>query len=258
MNLRIRFARLLLSAGKFLQTLPVAVLRPSDMSEWARVRYDRHSAAWNTQNDPDAGLTKDEMTLWEHVPTREDKLLILGGGGGREAIFFARQGWQVTAFDLSAGMLAEARAAMQARGSRTRNGARRPGDVRCAAGIVRWRVDFDVFVLARAGSRAPHRFAPAHSPRAGAGRLACRLVPFRSQCARWRKNGSLAPVDRPAHVWQSWVSERRHPFRHARISPQFCGRSRALRAEFAASGFDVAYFTVFERMMRGGCVLINR
>jgi hypothetical protein len=181
MNLRIRFAQLLLSAGKFLQTLPVAVLRPSDMSEWARVRYDRHSATFTEQNNPDAGLTPDETTLWERVPTREGKLLILGGG--REAIFSARQGWQVTAFDLSAGMLAEARATMQARGLalETAQGDLATFDAPPGSLDGMW---MSMFLYSLVLGRAPHRFTPAHSPRACAGRLAPRLVPFRSARAR--------------------------------------------------------------------------
>jgi hypothetical protein len=40
-------------------------------------------------------------------------------------------------------------------------------------------------------------------------------------------------------------------FRHAFAS------EAELHAEFAESGFDVAYFTVFKGMMRGGAVLVR-
>ena len=42
-------------------------------------------------------------------------MLILGGGGGREALWFARQGWQVAAVDFSARMLQQTRERMAER-----------------------------------------------------------------------------------------------------------------------------------------------
>jgi ubiquinone/menaquinone biosynthesis C-methylase UbiE len=108
-----------------LKKLPVALLRPEDMSLWARVRYDRNSKSWTEMNNPDMGLTDDEMELWKQMMLRREedhkdevfsnRMFILGGGGGREAIFFARAGWQVTVLDISEGMIAEAIAATGAR-----------------------------------------------------------------------------------------------------------------------------------------------
>jgi SAM-dependent methyltransferase len=257
MNLRIRFAEILFSAGRFLQTLPVAVLRPGDMSEWARVRYDRNSAVWNTQNNPDDGLSPDETTLWEHVPTRERKLLILGGGGGREAIFFARQGWQVAAFDLSAGMLAEAHAAMQARGLalETAQGDLAAFDAPPGSLEGVWISMFLYsLVLGRARriallQRIRRALAPGgwlvvsfhFDPNARAGAKADRL---RRLIARLTfgnpgyQNGDIL----------FGTIEFRHSF----------ADEAELRAEFSASGFDVTYLTVSGRRMRGGAVLINR
>ena len=112
MRSRIAFARFLLHAGEFLRTLPVVVLRPADMIEWSRQGYERGACAYTIANDVDAGLTRDELQLWEKLPVRTGRVLILGGGGGREAIWFARQGWQVTAVDFSAQMLEQAREKM--------------------------------------------------------------------------------------------------------------------------------------------------
>lgn len=112
---RISLARFLLRAGEFVRTLPVVVLRPADMVEWSRQGYERGSRAFATANDVDAGLTRDELESWERVPVRAGRVLILGGGGGREAIFFAQQGWHVAAVDFSAQMLEQARASMAQR-----------------------------------------------------------------------------------------------------------------------------------------------
>ena len=116
MRPRITLACSLLRLSALRHDLPVVVMRPADMGEWARVKYDRNSATWNTLNNPDAGLTQEEQTQWERVSQRAGRMLILGGGRGREAVFFVRQGWQVTALDISAGMLAQASAVMQTRG----------------------------------------------------------------------------------------------------------------------------------------------
>ena len=112
---------MLLTAGEAIRGLPVAVLRPADMSEWARVRYDRAGATWSQLNDPEDGLTEDEQELWAHtrslVPASTSRqLLVLGGGGGREAVVFGREGWRVTALDISSEMLSEAEAVGTARG----------------------------------------------------------------------------------------------------------------------------------------------
>lgn len=257
MNLRIRFAQLLLSAGKFLQALPVAVLRPGDMSEWARVCYDRNSAAWNTQNNPDAGLTQDETILWEHVPTREGKLLVLGGGGGREAIFFARQGWPVTALDISEGMLAEARSVTQARGLEieTVQGDLATFDPPAQSFDAVWTSMFLYsLVLGRARRIAMlQRIRGALTP---GGWL---VVSFHfdpnarvgAKVDRLRRLIARLTFGNPGYQ-NGDILFGTLEFRHTFAS------EADLRAEFAASGFDVAYFTVFERMMRGGCVLINR
>lgn len=109
MRPRIAFARFLLYVGEFFRTLPVVVLHPADMVEWSRQAYERGSDHYATANDVDAGLTSDEMELWEIIPVRTGRVLILGGGCGREAVWFARQGWQVAAMDFSAKMLEQAR-----------------------------------------------------------------------------------------------------------------------------------------------------
>ncbi|MGA2781887.1 MAG: class I SAM-dependent methyltransferase [Smithella sp.] len=120
-----KVGQIMLSAGEVLKKLPVALLRPEDMILWARVRYDRSSKSWNEINNPDMGLTDDEMEIWKQMmlhrsedhkdEVSSNRMLILGGGGGREAIFFVRAGWQVTILDISEGMLAEATVAADAR-----------------------------------------------------------------------------------------------------------------------------------------------
>jgi SAM-dependent methyltransferase len=108
-ELLLRTSKYLLQIGEFIKTLPVAVLRPADMVKWARKRYNRHSAVYNEENDPNQGLTEDEKVLWKHTSGKSPgRMLILGGGGGREVIFFERKGWKLTVVDISEGMLEQA------------------------------------------------------------------------------------------------------------------------------------------------------
>ncbi len=115
MRPRIAFARFLLRAGDFLRTLPVVVLRPADMIEWSRQGYERSGRYFATANDVDAGLTHDELELWERLPVHTGHVLILGVGGGREAVWFGRHDWHVTGLDFSGQMLEQARESMAQR-----------------------------------------------------------------------------------------------------------------------------------------------
>lgn len=256
MNVRIRIARSLLSTGRFLESLPVAVLRPGDAVEWARVRYDRQSASWNPQNDPDAGLTKDEMTLWECAPKRAGRISILGGGGGREAIFFARQGWQVTAFDISAGMLSEARAAMQTRGLalETVQGDLAAFDPPAESCDAVWTSMFLYsLVLGRARRiallRRIHRaLAPGgwlvvsfhFDPRARVGVRADRL-------RRWIARLTLGNSGYQNGDTLFGTLEFRHSF----------AEEAELRAEFDTSGFATLQLALSDELIRGGAVLVK-
>ena len=256
MNLRIRFAQLLLSAGEFLTSLPVAVLRPADMGEWARVRYDRSSATWNALNDPDKGLTSDEQALWEFVPRHAGRMLILGGGGGREAIFFARQGWQVTALDISEGMLAQARGAMQARGLQmeTMQGDLATFDAPAQSFDAIWTSMFLYsLVLGRARRIAMLRRLRAMLSPGGWLVVSFHLDP-RAQVSpkKNRARRLLARLTFGNCDYQNGdILFGTLEFRHAFVS------ETELRAEFDASGLTTLHLSAFEKMMRGGAVLVN-
>ncbi len=115
-NSRIRVAELLLRIGEAIKSLPVAVLRPRDMSEWARGRYDRNHESWRAEHGSGHELADEERELWTRVrslvPSSDSpRIMVLGGGGGREAVVFGVEGWDVTVLDTSSQMLLEAQAA---------------------------------------------------------------------------------------------------------------------------------------------------
>lgn len=100
MSLRTWVGETLLRVGDTIKDLPVAVLRPADMSEWARERYDRASSTWHQLNSPDQGLTEDEQELWAVArtvapPGTSRRILVLGGGGGavRRSFSLVMAGW---------------------------------------------------------------------------------------------------------------------------------------------------------------------
>jgi 2-polyprenyl-3-methyl-5-hydroxy-6-metoxy-1,4-benzoquinol methylase len=111
MGVRIGLARFLLQLGEFIQSLPVAVMRPDDLIEFSRQTYARpHNVeAWAEDELVDPGLTDDEQELLAEVPQRTGDLLLLGVGGGREAIPMARMGFRVTGVDYVAEMVDRAR-----------------------------------------------------------------------------------------------------------------------------------------------------
>ena len=110
MHLRIRLARFLLQLGAFVQSLPVVVMRPNDLIEFSRQTYARPDdvESWAEDTLVDSGLTEEELDLLEVVPSTTGDLLLLGVGGGREAIPLARMGFRVTGVDFVPAMVARA------------------------------------------------------------------------------------------------------------------------------------------------------
>ena len=116
--MRIRLARFLLRVGEFVQSLAVVVMKPDDLVEFSRQTYARPQNVKSFAEDAvvDSGLSKHELDLLAAVPVTSGALLLLGVGGGREAIPFARMGFQVTGVDYVAAMVDRAREQAARRG----------------------------------------------------------------------------------------------------------------------------------------------
>ncbi len=107
MSARTRLARGLLRLGAYVQSLAVVVMRPDDLVEFSRQSYARpkNIQGWVEESLVDSGLSDDEKELVSALPATKGALLLLGVGGGREAVPLARLGFQVTGVDYVAAMV---------------------------------------------------------------------------------------------------------------------------------------------------------
>ncbi len=104
---RISAAQLLISTGRFIQSLAVPVMRPTDLVEFGRLGYSRKEAVRDfcSEQFVGQGLSIQETELFRRITTSGGRILVLGAGGGREALAFAGKGYEVTAVDFIPAML---------------------------------------------------------------------------------------------------------------------------------------------------------
>lgn len=93
--------RLFLRAGNFLRAMAIMVMKPNDLIHFTRAMYQQPDAIaeWGNWSTVSSGLKTDEQQLYERLPLKQGRLLVLGLGGGREAIYFAKQGYTVSGID---------------------------------------------------------------------------------------------------------------------------------------------------------------
>lgn len=100
-KLRIHAARAMIRAGSLIQSLAIAVMRTDDLVEYSRRTYDQPGqvAAWGSEEFVANGLNEVEKELLDRSSVRAGKLLLLGIGGGREALALADRDFSVTGVD---------------------------------------------------------------------------------------------------------------------------------------------------------------
>lgn len=110
MRPRIALARFLIRAGNALHAMAPGVMRPDDLIEFGRQAYGggTNLDVFTRDEVVDRGLSALEQRLLEALPDREGELLVLGVGGGREAIALARAGFRVTGVDFVPEMVSRA------------------------------------------------------------------------------------------------------------------------------------------------------
>ncbi len=99
MRPRVALALRLRRGGPHLRALALGILKPADLVEISRVRNTDGADAWSNASLVDVGLHAYEEAYVDAVGRREGRLLLLGVGGGREAIPLAKMGFDVTGTD---------------------------------------------------------------------------------------------------------------------------------------------------------------
>lgn len=88
----------------------LGIMRPDDIVEWNRRYYSNPAIVSNWSKAAAVGLRPEEEMLLDRFAPSVGKALVLGCGGGREAIALAKRGWEVVAVDNSPALIAEAKA----------------------------------------------------------------------------------------------------------------------------------------------------
>ena len=111
MRWRVALAHILIRAGTFVRSLALMVMRPDDLIAFGRQSYSTPRAveSWSAEGSIEQGLREEERWLLDRTPVRQGELLLLGVGGGREAIPLAQSGFSVTGVDFVPEMVERAR-----------------------------------------------------------------------------------------------------------------------------------------------------
>ncbi len=101
MRFRITASKIFLKFGEFIKSIAVAVMKPEDLIEFGKTTYKKHLSI-SAFSDPKLlsdGLGINELKILENIPPEPGRLLVLGMGGGREAIALSKMGYDVTGTD---------------------------------------------------------------------------------------------------------------------------------------------------------------
>lgn len=117
MSVRIRLSKGLIRLANGMKFLGLVVMKPDDLIEFTQSSYARSHqvASWSDPRLVEGGLFENETALLERIPIRSGRLLLLGVGGGREAVPLAKQGFEIIGVDFVPEMVAQAQAAARRR-----------------------------------------------------------------------------------------------------------------------------------------------
>jgi SAM-dependent methyltransferase len=256
MSLRIIFARLLIRLGGFIQSLALMVMRPHDVVEFSRQNYAREKMVelFGRQDLTYPALHLDEQALLERLPTKQERLLLLGVGGGREAIPLAKMGFEVTGVDFVPEMVKKARE------NAARHGVRIEGIVQDISELDMPPGTYDVAWL----SAAMYSCVPTRRRRVEMlQRINKALKPGGNFICQFR----WATKDGPAHRWELarkivafltvgnlWYEKGDTLSNNIEFIHAF-SQETDVRSEFAEGGFEVIHLHIAEELLLGGAVL---
>jgi 2-polyprenyl-3-methyl-5-hydroxy-6-metoxy-1,4-benzoquinol methylase len=200
------------------------------------------------------GLNPDEKALLEKLPVKEGRLLLLGVGGGREAIPLSQMGFEVTGVDFVPEIVERARK------NATRYGVKFEGLVQEISEIDVSPESYDVVWL----SAAMYSCIPTRSRRvAMLGRIFKALIPrghfvcqfhwdARSEISR--KGEFLRKVVAFLTLGNLWHEQGDMLWYNTEFLRAFSSEEE-VRSEFAEGGFEVLHLCIAEEILLGGAVL---
>ncbi|MCJ7663847.1 MAG: class I SAM-dependent methyltransferase [Desulfobacterales bacterium] len=231
-------------------------MRPDDLVEFSRQTYARENMVEDLGSEDLAypGLHPDEQALLESLHLTEGRLLLLGVGGGREAIPLARMGFEVTGVDFVPEMVEKAKA------NAARHGVQMEGLVQEISKIDVSAGSYDCAWL----SAAMYSCVPTRGRRIEMlQRIGKALMPggyFICQF-RWDTRGG------PAHIWELvrkivafltlgnlWYEKGDTLPNNIEFIHAF-SQEDEVRSEFAEGGFEVLHLHIAEEILLGGAVL---
>ncbi|OGP91736.1 MAG: hypothetical protein A2Z19_00980 [Deltaproteobacteria bacterium RBG_16_54_18] len=256
MRLRIIFGRFLIRMGRFIQSLALMVMRPNDLVEFSRQTYagEKMVEGFGRQDLAYPILHLDEQTLLDKLPLKKGRLLLLGVGGGREAIPLVKKGFEVTGVDFVSAMVEKARE------NAARHGVQMEGlvqeiskiDVPAGAYDVAW-LSAAMYSCIPTRKRRMEMLKKINKALIPGGYFICQF--------RW------ATKDGPAHLWELvrkvvafltlgnlWYEKGDTLPNNIEFIHAF-SKEDEVRSEFAEGGFEVLHLHIAEEILLGGAVL---
>jgi SAM-dependent methyltransferase len=256
MRPRIIFGHLLIRIGRFIQSFAVMVMRPDDLVGFSRQTYAsrRMVEDYCREDLIYSGLHPDEQALLERLHLKGGRLLLLGVGGGREAIPLAQMGFEVTGVDFVPAMVEKAKE------NAARHGVQMEGLVQEISKIDVPAGAYDVAWL----SAAMYSCIPTRGRRVEMlQRISKALKPGGYFICQFR----LDTRGGPAHIWELarkvvafltlgnlWYEKGDTLSNNKEFIHAF-SQEDEVRSEFAEGGFEVIHLHIAEEILIGGAVL---
>ena len=255
MKLRVALGRFLIRLAKFIESLTVVVMNPDELIDFNRMSYAASEAVafWGQDSLVDQGLFLEEEDLLAQVSLKGGRLLILGLGGGREAIPLVKMGFEVVGVDFIKDIVDKARE------NAARHGVQVQGLVQEFSQLEAPPTSFDLVVIARTMySSVPTRTRRVQLLK----KIRKALKPGGYLLCQFILNPSLK-VSRQSELLRKTIALLSWGNRYYQKGDVICGlefhhvflSEEELRSEFADAGFDVEYFQSQEFGIRRGAIL---
>jgi len=232
------------------------VMKPRDAIDFTKHNYSTPKTLeiWNRTGYLERGLNADEMLYLEKIPEKKGKLLLLGLGGGREAVPLAEMGFDVTGIDFVPAMVEKAMEFA------SKKGVRISGLVQDISNLDIPDSSYDVVWL----SSYTYSLIPTRTGRIGLlKKIQSSLIPggyFISEFM-WKKAPEYPAAVRLARKLFAILTLGNFSFEEGDLlwdNEQFIHvffSESTVRAEFEEAGFDIIEMFIQRESLKGGTVL---